>query len=289
MAKLFTLGGTPFSRPDSLARNVKSILHRHALESKLNKEEQALVQDLLQQGHHRAEEKIGCGVKHIKVGAHPDHPESRCFHLVRTDGTTTDFSYRKCIETLFGVEKSKPTKKQPFTSSYESGLVLRVAVNYPAPATGEKRKRDQVDEPTDGDGEEDGQGGGAVKRMKEEEKQGRPMQAAMKIKKYLREFGDVAYVEFDDSNPEAGATLRFNDTTSVAKVLEALKESVEVPDLPGVKLATPTLITGAEEEAYYERIALARQAPGASRRGSKRGGYHRTPGRRPRRGRGRGQ
>jgi len=119
MAKLFTLGGTPFSRPDSLARNVKSILHRytpppspnqsqhlrcrgddgaenrHALESKLNKEEQALVQDLLQQGHHRAEEKIGCGVKHIKVGAHPDHPESRCFHLVRTDGTTTDFSYRK--------------------------------------------------------------------------------------------------------------------------------------------------------------------------------------------------
>jgi len=178
------------------------------------------------------------------------------------------------------------TKKQPFTSSYESGLVLRVAVNYPAPATGEKRKRDQVDEPTDGDGEEDGQGGGPVKRMKEEEKQGRPMQAAMKIKKYLREFGDVAYVEFDDSNPEAGATLRFNDTTSVAKVLEALKESVEVPDLPGVKLATPTLITGAEEEAYYERIALARQAPGASRRGSKRGGYHRTPGRRPRRGRG---
>lgn len=33
----------------------------------------------------------------IQVVNHPDHENSRCFMLLRTDGTSEDFSYHKCV------------------------------------------------------------------------------------------------------------------------------------------------------------------------------------------------
>ncbi|EEF51083.1 DNA-directed RNA polymerase, putative [Ricinus communis] len=47
--------------------------------------------------HPRKEEKIGSGFKDIKVVKHPEYQDSRCFSLVRSDGTIEDFSYRKCV------------------------------------------------------------------------------------------------------------------------------------------------------------------------------------------------
>ncbi|KAI4303490.1 hypothetical protein MLD38_039113 [Melastoma candidum] len=46
--------------------------------------------------HPRYDEKIGCGVKEIKVGYHQEH-NSPCFKLVRKDGSVEDFSYHKCV------------------------------------------------------------------------------------------------------------------------------------------------------------------------------------------------
>ncbi|KAF6144277.1 hypothetical protein GIB67_024504 [Kingdonia uniflora] len=54
--------------------------------------------------HPRCEEKLGTGVQEIKVAYHPKHQRSRCFMLVRTDGTSVDFSYRKCV---LGAAKDK--------------------------------------------------------------------------------------------------------------------------------------------------------------------------------------
>ncbi|KAL9248785.1 DCL, chloroplastic-like protein [Drosera capensis] len=66
--------------------------------------------DKLNDRHHRAlimlllpchpdyEEKIGCGVDYITIGHHPQFEESRCFFIVRKDGTVVDFSYWKCIK-----------------------------------------------------------------------------------------------------------------------------------------------------------------------------------------------
>jgi ribosomal protein L24E len=51
-------------------------------------------------------EKIGCGVHYIKVDHHDSHSKSRCFFVVRTDGTVCDFSYHKCI-------KGKANAKNP--------------------------------------------------------------------------------------------------------------------------------------------------------------------------------
>lgn len=73
---------------------------RHNLEAKLKPDEEKLILDVLRQGHPRADEKIGCGLKVIKVGAHPQYPESRCFHIVRTDDSTADFSYRKVLHDI---------------------------------------------------------------------------------------------------------------------------------------------------------------------------------------------
>lgn len=46
--------------------------------------------------HPEAETKIGCGVSSFYV----DHDgfKGKCFHLLRTDGTRTDFSFRSCIK-----------------------------------------------------------------------------------------------------------------------------------------------------------------------------------------------
>jgi DNA-directed RNA polymerase-4 subunit 1 len=83
------------------------VTRRHNLNSKLKEDEENLVLDLLRQGHAKADEKIGVGVKHIKVGAHPEYSDSRCFHVVRTDDTTADFSYRKVCSLSLSVSCSR--------------------------------------------------------------------------------------------------------------------------------------------------------------------------------------
>ncbi|XP_039826362.1 DNA-directed RNA polymerase IV subunit 1-like isoform X4 [Panicum virgatum] len=48
--------------------------------------------------HPKGAEKIGVGVKEIKIGLNPSHPGTRCFILLRNDDTTEDFSYNKCVQ-----------------------------------------------------------------------------------------------------------------------------------------------------------------------------------------------
>lgn len=48
--------------------------------------------------HPRGREKIGVGIRDIKIGQHPSHPGTRCFILVRNDDTTEDVSYKKCVQ-----------------------------------------------------------------------------------------------------------------------------------------------------------------------------------------------
>lgn len=50
-----------------------------------------------------------------QVGWHPQFTDSRCFFIIRTDGTVEDFSYRKCIIGALDIvdpEKSKIQKKK---------------------------------------------------------------------------------------------------------------------------------------------------------------------------------
>jgi|APGre2960657444_1045066.scaffolds.fasta_scaffold02872_5 hypothetical protein len=42
---------------------------------------------------------MGAGIRAFQARNHPEHP-SRCFFVVRSDGSVEDFSYRKCCEAL---------------------------------------------------------------------------------------------------------------------------------------------------------------------------------------------
>ena len=73
----------------------KGMLNRYQNGEELNPDDDTLLFELLQR-HPEANEKIGIGVKRFYRERSPIHPTS-CFHIERTDGTTTDFSYTTCI------------------------------------------------------------------------------------------------------------------------------------------------------------------------------------------------
>ena len=52
----------------------------------------------------RANEKLGPGVKFVAVEPHAERPGVRCFVLHRKDGSSENFSYRKCLNALLGRE-----------------------------------------------------------------------------------------------------------------------------------------------------------------------------------------
>lgn len=50
--------------------------------------------------HHDKGEKKMESFDHFTVDVHPQHQDSRCFFVVKTDGAKEDFSVIKCIENL---------------------------------------------------------------------------------------------------------------------------------------------------------------------------------------------
>ncbi|GAB2222430.1 hypothetical protein Drorol1_Dr00013648 [Drosera rotundifolia] len=78
----------------------RRILHgkKYQFGDKLNHRHHRALTMLLLPYHPDYEEKIGCGVDYITIGHHPQFEESRCFFIVRKDGTVVDFSYWKCIK-----------------------------------------------------------------------------------------------------------------------------------------------------------------------------------------------
>jgi len=50
---------------------------------------------------------VGAGVKAFQVRNHPEFM-SRCFFVLRTDGSSEDFSYRKCAEALMPDQPAPP-------------------------------------------------------------------------------------------------------------------------------------------------------------------------------------
>ncbi|KAL5709479.1 DNA-directed RNA polymerase [Ranunculus cassubicifolius] len=70
--------------------------HKYKIDDLVSDSDKKRVMEALRY-HPRTDEKVGCGVQYIKVGYHPRFQESRCFFVVREDGSTEDFSYNKCI------------------------------------------------------------------------------------------------------------------------------------------------------------------------------------------------
>ncbi|KAL9328666.1 hypothetical protein ACSQ67_003669 [Phaseolus vulgaris] len=89
----------------------RCILNKYEIDELLSEFDRSTILRVLN-FHPRRSEKLGIGPQDIKVGWHPKFKDSRCFHIVRTDGTVEDFSYRKCILRALEVVDPKMSKIQ---------------------------------------------------------------------------------------------------------------------------------------------------------------------------------
>ncbi|XP_059276067.1 DNA-directed RNA polymerase IV subunit 1 isoform X1 [Lycium ferocissimum] len=101
-----------FNDIKKLSQALKQILSKYAIDCALSEADKSLAMMALH-FHPRRSEKIGKGALEIKIGYHKEYEDSRCFMLVRTDGTVEDFSYRKCLQhalELIAPQKAKTYK-----------------------------------------------------------------------------------------------------------------------------------------------------------------------------------
>ncbi|KAJ6835435.1 DNA ligase 1-like [Iris pallida] len=93
------LGSKSFGSGEEMFNYFFKFLHFWPPNVIVNKYEHMVLFDLLKKGHAEASKKIGVGIQAFQVRFHPTF-KSRCFFIVRTDGTSEDFSFRKCVEHL---------------------------------------------------------------------------------------------------------------------------------------------------------------------------------------------
>ena len=107
------LGPKTFDAPEDAIKYISWLLNTVTMNQDLNDYERMVVEGLLRRGHEDAEKKIGeSGIKSIQVKLHSEH-DSKCYYVVRNDGTMSDFSYRKCVEGCFpGWDKSNASKSE---------------------------------------------------------------------------------------------------------------------------------------------------------------------------------
>jgi hypothetical protein len=91
---LLALASEEFDSRTAAQRRIKEILKTTPVGTSLAGKDLELMQALLVR-HPRSAEKIGSGVAEIRI--HPGLHNRPGFWLHRTDGTSTDFSYMKCL------------------------------------------------------------------------------------------------------------------------------------------------------------------------------------------------
>ncbi|KAM7264633.1 hypothetical protein ACFE04_002316 [Oxalis oulophora] len=79
-------------------------------------EDQTFVVDNILKYHPEKDMKMGAGIEHLTVNKHTIFQESRCMHVVSTDGLTQDFSYRKCLE--YFIKGKYPDLAEEFVPKY---------------------------------------------------------------------------------------------------------------------------------------------------------------------------
>lgn len=92
-----SLGPKQFTSSVDMFDYFFKLLHFWPPNVNVNKYEQLVLVDLLKKGHAEADRKIGGGVQDVQVRFHPMW-KSRCFFLIREDGSVDDFSFRKCVD-----------------------------------------------------------------------------------------------------------------------------------------------------------------------------------------------
>ncbi len=96
MPKAYAIAEKEFPTKTATIEFIKSILYKYNLNDKVMGEDFDFVLALLKRRPDH-EEKIGVGVKEFIVRRHEKWYNTRCFYVVRTDGSKEAFGYRGCL------------------------------------------------------------------------------------------------------------------------------------------------------------------------------------------------
>lgn len=99
-ARRISLQTRTFEKAGDATSFFKEMLNRYPIGASVTTEDAADLEALLER-HDERDEKVGSGIAGFEVDLPPaDAPpySSRCFWVVRTDGTKIDMSYKHCLE-----------------------------------------------------------------------------------------------------------------------------------------------------------------------------------------------
>jgi len=93
-----TFGGEKFTELGKIKARCRSILNLTKDGDKIGESDHNFLKDLL--GKHKNKEAKLKDLSYFTTGQPKDFNQSRCFFIVRSDGTQEDFSVHKCIEAI---------------------------------------------------------------------------------------------------------------------------------------------------------------------------------------------
>ena len=105
----FKLLDNTFKTKAEFKKFVKTILNKYDIDGVIDDTDFQYISELLKR-HPEYEKKIGSGIKHIVIRTDGKWGKTRCFHILRTDGSQTDFSYINCIDNDISREPMKMYK-----------------------------------------------------------------------------------------------------------------------------------------------------------------------------------
>ncbi len=123
----FFINDKTFKTKTELKDFVKAILNKYELNKAIDTIDLQFISELLKR-HPEYDRKIGIGIKAIVVKIDGNWGKTKCFHIQRTDGTETDFSYNNCIDNDISKEPLKMFK-QSARSAVKNQIVSHLS-NY---------------------------------------------------------------------------------------------------------------------------------------------------------------
>lgn len=97
MAKVITVGSIVFPSQKAALDFIRAVRDEYEDGERINATHQAFLHELLLL-HSESAEKIGSGIQYFTVTTEREFGRTRHFVVVRTDGSSTDFSFNNCVK-----------------------------------------------------------------------------------------------------------------------------------------------------------------------------------------------
>lgn len=97
MVRKIVLETRAFEKAGDATLFFRKILNRYSVGAYVSEGDATELAALLKR-HDEYAEKVGSGIDHFEVQPAPDGHAGKCFWIVRTDKSRTDFSFMHCLE-----------------------------------------------------------------------------------------------------------------------------------------------------------------------------------------------